>query len=64
MMMMPDDDSRRPDYIAATVGYTPGGSVTEAHFIIRVYGGAELRGTATVVTTRAGILPEKEFFVR
>jgi hypothetical protein len=64
MMMMYDEENRKPEYISTTVGYTPGGAVAEAHFIIRVYGGAELKGTATVVTTRAGILPEKEFFVR
>lgn len=63
-MMMFDEENRRPDYISATVGYTPGGSVAEAHFIIRIYGGAGLKGTATVVTTRGGILPEKEFIVR
>ncbi|MDI9532449.1 MAG: M14 family metallopeptidase [Bacteroidota bacterium] len=62
-MMMFEEWNRRPDYITATVGYTPGGATAEANFIIRVYGETEIRGTATVVTTRAGILPEKEFII-
>ena len=63
-MMMFDEESRRPEYIPATAGYTPGGITAEVHYVIRVYGGAEINGTATVITTRAGILPEKEFAIR
>jgi len=63
-MMMSEDEGRRPGFISASAGYTPGGSTAEVHFKIRVYGGSELKGNATVVTTRAGILPEKEFVIR
>ncbi len=63
-MMMYDEESRRPEYVSATAGYTPGGATAEVHFVIRVYGDAGIKGTATVVTTRAGILPEKEFTIR
>jgi hypothetical protein len=63
-MAFPEEENgeRRP--VSRTVGYTQGGATAEAHFIIRVYGDAEIKGTATVVTTRAGILQEKEFIVR
>ena len=63
-MMYSDEESRGPEYISETVGYTPGGDIAEAHFIIRLFDTAELKGSATVVTTRAGILPAKEFIIR
>jgi len=63
-MMMFDEDNRRPEYITATAGYTPGGATAEVHFIIRVFEGTGIKGTATVITTRAGILQEKEFTLR
>ena len=62
-MMMSEERSRRPEYVTVCRGLYPGGATAEANFIIRVYGEAEVRGTATVETTRAGILPEKEFFL-
>ncbi len=63
-MMMYDEERRAPAYISKSVGYTPGGSVGEALFRIRVFGNAEIKGKAGVVTTRAGILPEKEFIIK
>ncbi len=63
-MMFFEEEAREPEYISASVGYTSGGATTEAHFIIRIYGGGELKGRATVITTRGGILPEKEFTIR
>ena len=63
-MMYSDEESRGPEYISATAGFTPGGATAEVHFVIRIYGSGELGGTATVITTRAGILPEKEFTIR
>jgi len=62
-MMMSDERSRKPEYVTTTVGYTQGGATAEANFVIRIYGGAEIKGSATVETTRAGILPEKEFIL-
>ncbi|MEZ4996252.1 MAG: hypothetical protein R2758_01810 [Bacteroidales bacterium] len=58
-MMYSDEESRGPEYISETVGYTPAGDIAEAHFIIRLFDTAELKGSATVVTTRAGIHPRK-----
>jgi hypothetical protein len=63
-MMMYDEESQGPGYISATAGYTAGGTTAEVHFKVRVFGGAELKGSATVSTTRAGLLPEKEFVIR
>jgi len=63
-MMMYDEELRAPAYISRSVGYTPGGAVGEALFRIRVFGSAEIKGKARVVTTRAGILTEKEFIIK
>ncbi|MCU0457530.1 MAG: M14 family metallopeptidase [Bacteroidales bacterium] len=63
-MMFSEEENMRPEYISSSVGYTPGGATSEAHFIIRIYGEGELAGTASVITTRAGILPEKKFTIR
>ncbi|NLE35576.1 MAG: peptidase [Bacteroidales bacterium] len=62
--MYSDEENRGPGYISATVGNTPGGAIAEAQFTIRLYGVSELRGSATVITTRAGLLSEKEFVIR
>ncbi len=43
---------------------TDGGKTTTAIFTIRRYGNAEVTGKATVLSTRGGILREKEFVIR
>ena len=63
-MMMYGEDSDGPEYVSATAGYTPGGATAEVRFIIRLYGDAGVKGSAKVSTTRAGVLPEKEFIIR
>jgi hypothetical protein len=63
MMMFDEEGSgRRP--ISKSVGYTEGGAVSEAVFRIRVLNGTALSGKASVMTTRAGILKDREFTVR
>jgi hypothetical protein len=63
-MMMYEEEAagRRP--ISKSVGYTEGGAVSEAVFRVRVLNGAVVSGKASVFTTRAGILPDREFTVR
>ena len=45
-------------------GYAQGESVNSQTFTIRVYGNHEIEGTATVSTTRAGLLPAKTFVIK
>ena len=47
--------------ITKSAGHTDGGSSTTVTWTVRVYGKNTLKGKATVSTTRAGLLPEKEF---
>ncbi len=63
-MMMYDEERQAPEYISKSAGYTDGGATNEAVFRIRVFGNAEVSGTASVCTTRAGILPSREFIIR
>ncbi len=53
---------RKP--VFKTVPYTEGGSVTTAVFNIRVYKRDELRGKASVLSTRGGVLKDKELIIR
>jgi len=46
------------------VPYTEGGSVTTSDFKIRLYNRNELLGKASVLSTRGGILKDKEFIIR
>lgn len=46
------------------VGYTDGGQENGHTFTIRVYGRQEIKGKASVSTTRAGVLKEKEFVIK
>jgi hypothetical protein len=43
---------------------TEGGSVTTASYVIRIYKGTVLSGKAEVLSTRGGILKDKEFIIR
>lgn len=45
-------------------GYAEGESSNNSEFIIRVYRDGEIKGKATVSSTRGGVLEEKEFVVR
>lgn len=57
-------EERAPSVVSRSVGYTQGETVGEAQFTIRLYGDGGLQGSATVMTTRAGILKEKEFMIK
>ena len=46
------------------VGYAQGESVNSLTITVRVYGNHEIEGTASVSTTRAGLLPEKSFVIK
>lgn len=46
------------------IPYTPGSSTTETVFTIRLYNISELKGKASVISTRGGVLKGKEFVVR
>jgi hypothetical protein len=60
-------DLERPSQnrpVFKTVPYTEGGSVTTAVFNIRLFGRDELKGKASVLSTRGGVLKDKEFIIR
>lgn len=63
-VMMYEEEGGMPEYTSKSAGYTPGGAVGEAIFRIRVFGNAEVKGKARVITTRAGVLPDREFLVK
>jgi hypothetical protein len=46
------------------IPYTQGGSVTEALFTIRLYNRQELKGKASMFSTRGGVLKNKEFVIK
>jgi len=57
----------RPDQPARAIRnipYTQGGSATEAVFSIRLYNRQELRGRASMYSTRGGVLKDMEFVIR
>ena len=53
---------RRP--VFKSVSFTEGGSVTTAVFNIRLYKRDELKGKASVLSTRGGVLKDNEFIIR
>ncbi len=63
-MMMFEGWGERARHTSQSVGYTRGGATAVAHFTVRLYGSEPLSGTAEVITTRAGILPKKNFNIR
>jgi hypothetical protein len=46
------------------IPFTQGGSVTDAVFTIRLYNRQELRGKASMFSTRGGVLKDKEFVIK
>ena len=58
-----EEQLQRP-VASRNTGYTPGGNVTTGVFNIRIYRNTELKGKASVLSTRGGILRDKEFYVR
>jgi hypothetical protein len=53
---------RRP--VSKIVPFTEGGKTTTAVFNIRLYNITSLSGKATVISTRGGVLRDKEFIIR
>ena len=56
--------NRNASETTRNAGYAQGGSVNSLTITVRMYGNHEIEGTATVSTTRAGVLPEKTFVIR
>jgi hypothetical protein len=50
--------------VSENVPDTDGGSVTTAVFRIRFYNRSELKGKASVLSTRGGVLKDKEFIIK
>jgi hypothetical protein len=50
--------------VSKIVTDTQGGAITSAIFNIRIYKGIELTGKANVLSTRGGVLKDKEFSIR
>ena len=61
-----DDMERSAPVSTATknIPFTQGGSVTEALFIIRLYNRQELKGKASMFSTRGGVLKNREFVIK
>jgi hypothetical protein len=61
-----DDMERSSPASTATknIPFTQGGSVTEALFTIRLYNRQELKGKASMFSTRGGVLKDKEFVIK
>ena len=55
---------RNANETTRNAGYAQGSSVNSLTITVRMYGNHEIEGTATVSTTRAGILPEKSFVIK
>lgn len=49
---------------AQNTGHTQGGEQTTASFVIRMYGITELKGKASVLSTRGGVLKDREFVIK
>jgi hypothetical protein len=61
-----DEMERSSPVATATknIQFTQGGSVTEALFTIRLYNRQELKGKASMFSTRGGVLKNKEFVIK
>jgi hypothetical protein len=46
------------------IPFTQGGSATDAVFTVRLYGRQELKGKASMFSTRGGVLKDKEFIIK
>jgi len=55
---------RNANETTRNAGYAQGESVNSLTITVRMYGNHEIGGTATVSTTRAGILPDKSFVIK
>ncbi len=63
--MFYDMERSSPDTTATkNIPFTQGGSVTDAVFTIRLYNRQELKGKASMFSTRGGVLKNKEFVIK
>ncbi len=63
--MFDDMEGSSPAFIATkNIPFTQGGTVTEALFTIRLYNRQELKGKASMFSTRGGVLKNKEFVIK
>jgi hypothetical protein len=58
------ESTTRLPVVTKDIPFTQGGSITNAVFTIRLYGRQELRGKASMYSTRGGILKDKEFIIK
>ena len=58
------DRSSEPVTVSRNIPFTQGGSATETVFIIRLYNRQELKGKASMYSTRGGVLKEREFIIK
>jgi len=61
-----DDMERSAGPVTATrnIPFTRGGSATESVFTIRLYNRKELKGKASMFSTRGGVLKDREFIIK
>lgn len=59
-----EERSRPRTSFSKNTGFTQGGDKTTATFVLRLYGIYELKGKASVLSTRGGVLKDKEFVVK
>jgi hypothetical protein len=58
------EGSSLPVTATKNIPFTQGGSVTDAVFTIRLYNRQELKGKASMFSTRGGVLKDKEFVIK
>jgi len=58
------EGSSLPVTATKNIPFTQGGSVTDAVFTIRLYNRQELKGKASMFSTRGGVLKDKDFIIR
>jgi hypothetical protein len=59
-----EERNAKSNVVTKSVPDTQGGSVTTAVFTIRLYSRTELKGKASIYSTRGGVLRDKEFSIR
>lgn len=59
-----NDSPRVQTSFTKNVGFTGGGEKATGTFVFRIYGLGELKGNARVLSTRGGVLKEKEFLIK
>ncbi len=59
-----DERPRMQTSFTKNAGYTAGGEKTTATFVLRLYGINELKGKANVLSTRGGVLKDRDFVIK